>query len=358
MNGSAGRNARPVVILYGAVPANAPADEQDVLVEVATVEQALISLGYPVQRLALTLDLAAARRQLLELRPRLVFNLVESLAGSGQYIHCAPALLDELGLPYTGAPLNATFLSSNKLLAKQWLQQAGIATPPWLTPASLAQAVPETGPWFVKSVWEHASIGLDDNSLVATANALSARLAERQARYGGSWFAERYIDGREFNLALLEGPQGMTLLPPAEIVFHDYPPGKPRIVGYAAKWDEHSFEFQNTPRRFDFAAADQPLLRQLNELAQRCSALFGLRGYARVDFRVDAHNQPWVLEINTNPCLSPDAGFAAALAQAGLSLRAAVAHIVTAALPSTNRMGTETAGPQHALHSQHGVAVT
>ncbi|MCB1814375.1 MAG: hypothetical protein KDK04_22030, partial [Candidatus Competibacteraceae bacterium] len=165
-------------------------------------------------------------------------------------------------------------------------------------------------------------------------------------------------DGREFNLALLEGPQGMTLLPPAEIVFHDYPPGKPRIVGYAAKWDEHSFEFQNTPRRFDFAAADQPLLRQLNELAQRCSALFGLRGYARVDFRVDAHNQPWVLEINTNPCLSPDAGFAAALAQAGLSLRAAVAHIVTAALPSTNRMGTETAGPQHALHSQHGVAVT
>ena len=328
----------PVVILHGAVPADAPADEQDVLVEVATVEQALRALGYPVRRVAVTLDLAAARRQLSKLKPMLVFNLVESLAGKGQYIHCAPALLEELGLPYTGAPLNATFLSSNKLLAKQWLRQAGIATPSWLTPLNWTEARERTGPWLVKSVWEHASIGLDDASLLDNSAALPGKFAERQACYGGEWFAERYIEGREFNLALLEGPNGshggLQVLPPAEIIFRDYPPGKPRIIGYAAKWDEYAFEFHNTPRRFDFPASDRALLAELKTLAQRSAELFGLRGYARVDFRVDRHNQPWVLEINTNPCLSPDAGFAAALAQAGLSLQDAVARLITAALPA------------------------
>ena len=321
---------RPVLILHGAVPADAPADEQDVLVEVATVEQALRALGYPVHRMALTLDLAAARRQLSQLKPWLVFNLVESLAGKGQYIHCAPALLEELGLLYTGALLNATFLSSNKILAKQWLRQAGIATPDWLSTSASAE---DTGSWIVKSVWEHASIGLDDSSLVTDPAALPAKLAERQTYFGGEWFAERYIEGREFNLALLEGPGGMQVLPPAEIIFRNYPPGKPRIVGYAAKWDEHAFEFHNTPRCFGFPDSDRVLLAELKTLALRCARLFGLCGYARVDFRVDQQHQPWVLEINTNPCLSPDAGFAAALTQAGLSLNAAVERIVTAALP-------------------------
>lgn len=328
-----------IVLLHGAVAADAPPDEQDGLVEVATVAAALAACGYRVERLALTLDLASARRRLQAWQPQLVFNLVTTVAGRGDYIHLAPALLEELGLPFTGAPLYATFTSSNKLAAKRLLHQAGLPTPAWREPDTVVDEA--AGRWLVKSVWEHASIGLDDAALV-DAPMLADRLAERHQRYGGRWFAERYIEGREFNLALLAAPAGWQRLPPAEILFRDYPAGKPRIVGYAAKWDEASFEYRSTPRRFDFPAADQPLLARLGQLALDCAGLFRLRGYARVDVRVDEHDQPWVLEVNTNPCLSPDAGFAAAAARAGLTLEQVIGRIVEAALaaPQESTQGT------------------
>ncbi|HEY8012399.1 MAG TPA: hypothetical protein VIE70_00785, partial [Dongiaceae bacterium] len=131
-----------------------------------------------------------------------------------------------------------------------------------------------------------------------------------------------------FNLSLLAGSRGMELLPPAEMCFVGFPPGKPRIVNYAAKWDEHSFEFHATPRRFDFGAEDGDLLKRLAATAEACWRLFELRGYARVDCRVDERGAVQVLEVNINPCLSPDAGFAAAAAQAGLDLPAIVARIL------------------------------
>ena len=131
-------------------------------------------------------------------------------------------------------------------------------------------------------------------------------------------FAEQFIEGREFNLGLLAGPDGPESLPPAEIDFSAFPPEKPRIVGYRAKWEDDSFESRHTPRRFDFPSSDAPLLHRLGELARQCWTLFRLRGWARVDFRVDAAGEPWILEINGNPCLSPDAGFAAAMQQASI----------------------------------------
>jgi D-alanine-D-alanine ligase len=148
---------------------------------------------------------------------------------------------------------------------------------------------------------------------------------------GKPFFAERFVEGREFNLSLLgETPD---VLPPAEIDFGAYPAEKPRIVGFGAKWTHASFEFKNTPRRFDFPAADTSLVRQMTNLAVECWRLFGLRGYARVDFRVDLAEQPWILEINTNPCIAPTSGFAAAMEQAGLSYDDGIQRIIEAALP-------------------------
>jgi D-alanine-D-alanine ligase len=175
--------ASPVVVLYGAVPAQAPPDEKDVLVEVQTVTEALTQLGHRVEPMALTLDLEAARSRLAHLRPRLVFNLVESVAGSGRLLHLAPALLEELALPYTGTPLAGLFLSSNKLLAKRLLAMAGIPTPLWQGPEiSAREAGSAAGPWIIKSVWEHASIGIDDDSLVNGVEALASALQERRSR--------------------------------------------------------------------------------------------------------------------------------------------------------------------------------
>jgi hypothetical protein len=188
------------------------------------------------------------------------------------------------------------------------MRAAGVPTPAWapIRPG----AIPEPDfppPYIVKSVWEHASIGLTGTSVAPDRPALEQELRRRAGR---ELFVEAYVEGREFNLALLEeAGRQPQVLPPAEIQFQSFPEGKPRIVDYAAKWESGSMEFAQTPRRFDFPDGDRELLERLRELALRCWRLFRLRGYARVDFRVDLEGRPWVLEVNTNPCLSPDAGF-------------------------------------------------
>jgi len=319
------RSAGKVAILYGAVASDAAPDEQDVLVEVETVRASLSSLGYAPVIVPLTLDLEAARQRLMHLRPAFVFNLVESVEGQGRLIHMSPALLESLGLPFTGSGADAAYVTSNKPLAKRLMAASAIATPAWAEPGRLPDF---PGPYIVKSVWEHASIGIDDGSVTSDPGRLAGLIRKRRRRYGGEWFVEAYVDGREFNLSLLAGPEGIELLPPAEMCFVGYPPGKPRIVNYAAKWDEGSFEYHATQRRFDFAPGESDLLDRLGATAKACWRLFDLRGYARVDCRVDAAGQVRVLEININPCLSPDAGFAAAAARAGLDLPAVARRIL------------------------------
>jgi D-alanine-D-alanine ligase len=104
------------------------------------------------------------------------------------------------------------------------------------------------------------------------------------------------------------------------------------MLGYAAKWQPDSFEYHHTPRTFELSAADAPLVAELARLAGVAWTELGLAGWARADFRVDVRGCPYLLEMNANPCLAPDAGFQAALEQAGVSFAAAVERIVAAAL--------------------------
>jgi D-alanine-D-alanine ligase len=325
-----------VVFLHDDLPANARADELDVLVQVEAVSRVLANLGHSSERLAFTLDLGAVADRLRALRPDVVFNLVESVEGRGRLIYLAPALLDALRMPYTGAGAEAMLLTSSKLLTKKLLAAHGVATPPWFAlPGPPEAELPVAGRYIIKSVWEEASVGLDDDAIVRVedADVLRRELRARAGQLGGSAFAELYIEGREFNLALLADAAEPQLLPPAEIQFVDYPAGKPRFVGYRAKWDDQSFEYRHTPRTFDFPPGDADLLAELNHLARECWEVFNLRGYARVDVRVDQSSKPWVLEINANPCLSPDAGFPEAAAQAGLSME----HVVERLLADAQR---------------------
>jgi D-alanine-D-alanine ligase len=332
-----------VAVLHNAVTPEDSLEDQDVLVQVEVVSQALAELGHQPAAVPCTLDLAAMCDRLRQLRPDVVFNLVESLGGSDSLAYLAPAVLDAIRLPYTGSPTTATFLSTHKLLAKQRLRAAGLPTPAWLAAelgreeaASIgaeAAPLPPAASWIVKGVWEQASRNLDDEAILTSCDAdrLRQHLREQTARLGRPCYAEEFISGREFNLSLLDGPDRAEVLPPAEIDFSAFPPGKPRIVGYRAKWKSDSFEYHHTPRRFQFPAAEQPLLDRLRALSLSCRELFGLRGYARVDFRVDEAGQPWILEVNTNPCLSPDAGFAAALEQASIPFAQAVQRILAQA---------------------------
>lgn len=335
-----------IAVVHGEVAQGAGRDEMDVLVEVKAVSDGLAELGHEAIALPVSLDLGKATQRLVSLRPALAFNLVESLSGRGSLIHIAPALLDALKISYTGSGTEAIFLTSNKVLAKRWLSAAGLPTPPWFTATERREGEKVSGPWLVKSAWEHASIGLDEDSVIPEADRdrLLAEMKARRDDLGGTCLAEAFIEGREFNLSLMEGgkdPEGAgerdnplpsgggpEALPPAEIRFDAYPPGKVRVVGYRSKWERGSFEFDHTPRSFEFPPEDGPLLATLKELALRCWRLFALRGYARVDFRVDRQGRPWILEVNTNPCLSPDAGFRAAASQAGLNFSEVLKRIV------------------------------
>ena len=325
-----------VAVVHNEVAADDAPDAKDVLMQVEAVVAALGSLGYGVRHLGCTLNLEDIKLKLTELEPKLVFNLVESLGGQGSLIHLFPSLLEALGIPYTGSDAEAIRLTSNKIAAKQHMRAAGLPTPDWVCslPGSKVQGIANVHAhgrtWIIKSLWEHASVGLDVNSIIeaGSASALVTEMVHRSAALGGICFAEEFISGREFNLSLLAGDSGPTVLPPAEISFEGFDPDKPRIVDYRAKWEEDSFEYQNTPRLFDFSDKDFVLIENLRKLALRCWEVFGLQGYARVDFRVDADNRPWILEVNANPCLSPDAGFSAALSQAGVSFKDAVLAIV------------------------------
>ena len=317
---------KTAVVLHEPLEATARPDELDALVQVEEVSAALQRLGWAVSTLPVDLDARGWSERLRAERPAFVFNLVESLAGSGRLIAMVPSLLEALGVPFSGSGADALYQSSHKLLAKRWMALNGVPTAAWFEPA--AGAAPDDGRWIVKSVWEHASLGIDDASVVSGADALRARLDERRGRFGGEWFAERFLDGREFNISLIEEDGRPRVLPVAEIRFDGLAEGAERIVGYAAKWDAESPEYVNTPRFFP--ALDAGLQQRLHDLALECWRLFGLRGYARVDVRLDREGSPWVLEVNANPCLSSDAVFAAAAARGGRSFDAVVSAIVAA----------------------------
>jgi D-alanine-D-alanine ligase len=321
-----------VVLLYDRIAKEGTnPDQSDALVQAEAVGRALTDIGHESVEMTFSMDIKGFLKEIKETYPQLVFNLVESVQGHGRLIHFPASILDLLAIPYTGAPADALYLTSSKILTKKILAGAGIPTAPYYSPGDLkAKSFPLKGPYIIKSVWEHASVGLEENSVLSVKGSgqLLAEMEKRRGQLGGDCFAEQFIDGREFNLSLLASREGPEVFPPAEMRFIDYPPEKWKVVGYKAKWDDGSFESLHTQRSFEFPKSERPLLQNLMDMARRCWHLFGLRGYARVDFRVDERNQPWVLEINANPCLSPDAGFVAAASQAGLSYKQVVERIV------------------------------
>jgi len=321
---------KEVVILYNQVLADAPKDEQDVLVQVEVVSRALAELGYHPTELGFSISIEETIKTLKEINPEFVFNLTESVEGDGRLIYLAASLLDHLVIPYTGCSTEAMFLTSNKLLTKKMLNLAGIDTPQWVSlDYSQSGITLPPGNYISKSVWEHASNWFTADSIISfdsepAAGTLKEILRKQKQQTGKEFFIERYIDGREFNISILAG----EVLAVPEIKFLNYPGDKFKVVDYRAKWEEESFEFHHTPRSFDFPPADDQLLEKLRRISRQCWDLFDLKGYARVDFRVDSDGRPWVLELNANPCISPDSGFYAAAERSGITFSQVVKKII------------------------------
>jgi D-alanine-D-alanine ligase len=322
-----------VLVLHSDVAADAPADEQDTLFQAQAIADALAASGHEVRKAGYVDDQAALGAVVRARATDAVFNVVEAIDGSGRLAARVPQILDALGVPFTGAGTSELAATSDKPLSKRMMRDAGLPTPDWAEPPDWAGLV-EAEHYIVKHALEDASIGLDDASVVGGCAQVRARAEESAKRHGGRWFAEAFIDGREFNVAVMEKDGGPFVLPLAEMTFADWPCNRPKIVGYAAKWDSGSFEEVKTVRVFGLEEREPALAASLRNLARRTWDLFDLSGYARIDFRVDRNGNPLILEINPNPCLSPDAGFAAAAEEAGYSYNALVEHILVTAFRS------------------------
>jgi len=322
---------RRVVILHNPVDEGADPSTSDVLEQVGMVSSGLAALGIPFTRLAV-----AGGRVWEGLAPSpgmVVFNLVEAPPGASHLHSDNAAVLDLLGVPFTGSSAAALRITTDKIATRALLADAGLPVPPGgrLDPdePSVLDRVPP--PWIVKPAWEDASVGLEGDPVCATREAALARAAHLAARFPGQpVLAERFLPGRELNVSLLEDGDGVQALPVGEIVFEGFPEGMSRVVGYEAKWQEGSFECEHTVPRFPSDPADAGLLDRVQRLALAAWRLCGLSGYARVDLRLDEAGEPHILEVNGNPCISSDSGFLRAARQAGLQEEDVVRRILEA----------------------------
>lgn len=314
-----------IIILINRLPDHPTADEIDVIDQVEAVEKSLDELGFIHEREFVDSDLNSLINKLLSEPDGIAFNLVESLNNNAGLVYFIPALVESLNYPLTGNPSDAMFLTTQKPLAKKLMKGMGIPTPQWWTARDSARLDPERQ-YIVKPSREDASIGINDENVFYGSD--KGILDRFRDRWGEHFFIEEFITGREFNLSVLGGPNGPEVLAPAEMLYKDFPAGKPSIMGYAAKWDENTFEYRNTMRTFDLPESDQPLLERMKEICRTCWSAFNLRGFARVDFRIDRNNHPYVLEINANPCISPDSGFFNAALRSGYTFTEVVQRIV------------------------------
>jgi D-alanine-D-alanine ligase len=308
------------LIFHSKLGPNPPPDELDVLDEAKYFNKGLVALGYEVHQFEFENDLDRNTEIINEVRPDFIVNLVETINADGRLIHIAPAMFEHLAVPFTGCPSEAIYVTSNKLLSKKIMQLAGIRTPAFSIDDEELIRRHSGKQFLLKSLWEHASFGMDEHDpvFIDSAETIAERLKEKNAKQQ-LFFAEEYIEGREFNVSVIAGEKAPLVLPIAEIKFINFPGAKPKIVGYRAKWDETSFEFKNTIRQFVNEHEEPELCERIRLICLLCWQEFDLRGYARVDFRMDKDGNLYVIEINANPCISADSGFVAAATQSGLS---------------------------------------
>ena len=313
-----------VIILHNEIKTGT-ADELDVLNQKALVAEACSALGNKVLFMTLGNDVRQDIKAVVSEKPDLVFNLVESLWGKGELIYFAPALLNAYRIPYTGVPLDALFLTSSKVLAKKKMLNEDLPTAPFFLTSETA-GLEKDRKYIVKPVWEEASVGISGDQVFSPSDAGKVeKISRMDPRH---YFIEEFIDGREFNVSIIAGEEGPEVLPPAEMIFSGYFDNKPKIAGYKAKWDEESDEYKNTRRSFDTVEKDTALGKKLEEICIKSWKAFNLHGYARIDFREDSAGNIYILDINGNPCISPDSGFIAASHKAGYSEKQLVGRIL------------------------------
>jgi len=306
------------------------AADQGASTEAKAVVKALRARKHQADLVPLGSDLFDFARKLTDYRPEAVFNLCEGFWGDARQEMNVAGLLEMLRLPFTGSRPLCLGLTQDKARTKDLLLQKGLPTPRYLL-VRLGEHYPRLNnlnfPLIVKPRFEDASQGIDPASVVETSQAVLERIRYVHDVYRQGALVEEFIEGRELNVAIL-GDKALTVLPVSEIRFAEDLPRA--IVCFDGKWKPGSKAYQgSTPVCPAKLTAKQDLL--VRDVALRAFKTLECRDYARVDIRL-RDNTPFILEINANPDISPDAGLARAARVAGLSYPELIEKLLNLAL--------------------------
>ena len=322
-----------IAILFDGASALGKSPDLLILETVEAIELALDAAGNEVVRLPVNPDarwIERVRRGKYDL----VFNLCEGIDGVAAAEPAVISVLELFGIPYTGSSSWTTALCLRKPTVNALLGGLGLPVPRWGV-APRGGAVPAVGfPAICKPAAEDASVGVEQRSVVKSSRALAGRV-EAMHECWDEVLVQRYVDGREINVGIV----GDTVLPVAELDFGAMPAGMWRIVTYTSKWVTGSAEDLGAAPVCP-AALESGLLAEVKRVALAAWRAVGGEGYGRVDMRIDAEGKPWILEVNANPDLAPDAGLSRMAKVAGLDYAALVHAICSAALERRQRDAT------------------
>ena len=303
---------------------------EGVMEAVDAVHQALIELKDDVVLLPLVPPFKEARKKLAALKVDVVFNLFEGFCGDPPTEALVPETLNKLGIIYTGCKPDVLRLALDKAGVKVILKAAGMPTPDFqlLNPETL-HTFRLGYPCIVKPRNEDASHGITAKSLVRNLASLKRQVKAVSEAYGGSALVEQFMGGREFNATVM-GNNKLTVLPVSEIVY-TLPPGIPRLLTFAAKWENDSIYYEHTKVHCP-AEVTEKERKYIASTALTTFKILGCRGYARVDMRMDDAGKLNVIELNPNPDISPGTGAARQAEAAGMTYAQFVDVIVNLAL--------------------------
>ncbi|MBI3986546.1 MAG: ATP-grasp domain-containing protein [Lentisphaerae bacterium] len=308
-----------VGILYNA-PEDAGNGVLDRSAEAAAQQaaDALASCGFKLAKFPLRRNVPGWIDRIRKSKPHVLVNLCESFQGQSAREASIAGVLELLGIPFTGNPSRVLGLCQDKFQTKAVMNVFGLPTPGgWIVENSGEISGVMRFPVIVKPNAEDASVGISPESVVSDVSALRDRVDFVANTYRQPALIEEYIEGREFNVAVIEDPSPRAL-PVSEIEFRDYQEGEPKILGYAAKWEKNHVLYGRTVPSCP-AKTSEALTEKLQSLALQAFRVMNLKGYARLDFRADSREQVFILEVNPNPDTSLDAGLARGLAAAGLA---------------------------------------
>lgn len=299
----------------------------------ADVHRALLENGYEVRPLGLYDDVRPLMDDVGEFRPDVIFNMVETFHNVTRWDKNIAALLEMLGVPFTGASSTALFMCNDKGLCRKILRFHRLRGPRFHTfyrghkvwlPKTL------TLPCIIKPLTEEASRGISQASIVDDEKSFVDRVDMIHGRMRADAIAEEYIDGREMYVSIV-GDQRLRVLPPREMTFGQMPQDEPRIATYKAKWDEAYRKRWGI--RNDFAGKlDNGLAQRLEDVCKRAYRALNIRSYARFDLRVTAAGQIHVIEPNVNPNIAKDDELAQSAKKVGITYPALIRMIVNQAL--------------------------